>query len=140
MPTLDTASSPQDNFGVGGCCHPSSPACAGEALTQRIGSSMVEQRPFKALVEGSSPSLSTNFFNLAQIRSERCWQTAECSVARKECELSRGTSVPVGQRFFVSRGAPGQVKLYYYAPLQKLFKFLVDCTIGCGIVSTLTHP
>ena len=28
---------------------------------------MVEQRPFKALVEGSSPSLSTNFFmNLAQ--------------------------------------------------------------------------
>lgn len=31
----------------------------GEALAQRIGSSMVEQRPFKALVEGSSPSLST---------------------------------------------------------------------------------
>ena len=78
---------------------------------------MVEQRPFKALVEGSSPSLSTNFFNLAQIRSERCWQTAECSVARKECELSRGTSVPVGQRFFVSRGAPGHpiVNSYYYA-------------------------
>ena len=102
---------------------------------------MVEQAAFNRLVEGSSPSLSTNFFmNLAQIKSERCWQTAECSVARKECELSRGTSVPVGQRFFVSRGAPGQVKLYYYAPLQKLFKFLVDCAIGCGIVSMLTHP
>lgn len=103
---------------------------------------MVEQRPFKALVEGSSPSLSTNFFNLAQIRSERCWQTAECSVARKECELSRGTSVPVGQRFFVSRGAPGHpiVNSYYYALTQKLFKFLVDCPIGSDIVSMLTHP
>ena len=79
---------------------------------------MVEQCPFKALVDGSSPSQSTNFFNLAQIRSERCWQTAECSVARKECELSRGTSVPVGQRFFVAcaRGAPGQVLLLRITP------------------------
>ncbi len=88
---------------------------------------MVEQAAFNRLVEGSSPSLSTNFFmNLAQIKSESLLANYLCLVARKECEPSRGTSVPVGQRFFVTRGAPGQVKLYYYAPLQKLFKFLVD--------------
>jgi hypothetical protein len=39
-----------------------------------------------------------------------------CLVARKECEPSRGTSVPVGQRFFVSRGAPGQALLLRTTP------------------------
>ena len=41
---------------------------------------------------------------------------------------SRGTSVPVGQRFLFCAFKPGLplVKYYYYALFQKLFKFLVD--------------